>query len=60
MRFFGGGGIRHDRPYHPSSVRLGTVTVGYVTVDGWGVRTTYTIRSGLLAVLLPFQDVTRP
>jgi hypothetical protein len=28
-----------------SSVRLGTVTVRYVTVDAWGVRATYTMRS---------------
>jgi hypothetical protein len=38
MIVLGGRGIRHGRPYHPSSVRVGTVTVGYVTVDGWGVR----------------------
>jgi len=29
-------GIRHGRPYHPPSGRMGTVTVSYVTVDGWG------------------------
>jgi hypothetical protein len=43
--FFSEIGIRHGRPYHPSSVRVGTVTVRYVTVDGWGVRATYTMRS---------------
>jgi hypothetical protein len=26
-------GIRHGRPYHPPSGRMGTVTVSYVTVD---------------------------
>ena len=28
------------------SVHMGTVTVGYVTVDGWGLRATYTMRTG--------------
>ncbi len=36
------GRLVHGRPGHPSPVRMETVTVMYVTVDGWGVLATYT------------------
>ena len=46
MLFLEGGDIRHGDQGMSPPVRMGTVTVGYGSVDGWGLRSTYTHEDG--------------